>query len=114
MDEILDGALCPDDRLATQIPVLPEEIVLEVRAYFRALSAWLTSVLERGARGGALTLTDDAHSEAEALMAAVHGAMLAARAYGDPQAFAAITPAGDRQASIAFFIGGWPYLIDAI
>ncbi|MDT5150862.1 MAG: TetR/AcrR family transcriptional regulator, transcriptional repressor for nem operon [Mycobacterium sp.] len=83
--------------LATQIPVLPEEIVLEVRAYFRALSAWLTSVLERGARGGALTLTDDAHSEAEALMAAVHGAMLAARAYGDPQAFAAITrPVIDR------------------
>jgi TetR/AcrR family transcriptional repressor of nem operon len=42
-------------------------------------------------------LTDDAHSEAEALMAAVHGAMLAARAYGDPQAFAAITrPVIDR------------------
>lgn len=83
--------------LATQIPVLPDEIVLEVRAYFRALSAWLASVLERGARQGAIALTKDAHSEAEALMAAVHGAMLAARAYGDPQAFAAITgPVIDR------------------
>ncbi|KWX56693.1 TetR/AcrR family transcriptional regulator [Mycobacterium sp. NAZ190054] len=83
--------------LATQIPVLPEEIVLEVRAYFRSLSAWLTSVLERGARQGGISLTEDAHSEAEALMAAVHGAMLAARTYGDPQAFAMITkPVIDR------------------
>ncbi|MGV9801359.1 TetR/AcrR family transcriptional regulator [Mycobacterium sp. NPDC003449] len=83
--------------LATQIPVLPDEIVLEVRAYFRALSAWLTSVLERGVRQGGISLTDDAHTEAEALMSAVHGAMLAARAYGDPQAFGTITrPVIDR------------------
>lgn len=88
--------------LATQIPVLPDEVVLEVRAYFRALSAWLASVLERGVRQGSITLTGDAHSEAEALMAAVHGAMLAARAYGDPQAFAAITqPVIDRLRSPA-------------
>jgi TetR/AcrR family transcriptional regulator, transcriptional repressor for nem operon len=83
--------------LATQIPVLPDEIVFEVRAYFRALSAWLTSVLERGARQGSITLTDDARSEAEVLMAAVHGAMLSARAYGDPKTFAAIVqPVLDR------------------
>ncbi|GAS98133.1 TetR family transcriptional regulator [Mycolicibacterium canariasense] len=77
--------------LATQIPVLPDEIVFEVRSYFRHLSAWLTSVLERGARQGTFALTHDAHTEAEALMAAVHGAMLSARAYGDPHAFAAVT-----------------------
>jgi TetR/AcrR family transcriptional repressor of nem operon len=86
--------------LATQIPVLPEEIVFELRAYFRALSAWLTSVLERGARQGSINLANSAHSEAEALMAAVHGAMLSARAYGDPQVFAAITqPVIDRLGS---------------
>lgn len=34
--------------LATQIPVLPEEIVVEVRAHFQMLSAWLVSVFERG------------------------------------------------------------------
>jgi len=76
--------------LATQIPVLPDEIVFEVRAYFRSLSAWLTSVLERGARQRSITLSGDARSEAEVLMAAVHGAMLSARAYGDPRAFSAI------------------------
>ncbi|MDV3127958.1 TetR/AcrR family transcriptional regulator [Mycobacterium sp. 21AC1] len=92
-----ETSYCVCALLATQIPVLPDEVVLEVRAYFRSLSAWLASVLERGARGGAITLAGDAHSEAEALMAAVHGAMLSARAYGDPQAFAAITrPVIDR------------------
>jgi TetR/AcrR family transcriptional repressor of nem operon len=76
--------------LATQIPVLPDEVVLELRAYFRALSAWLTSVLERGVRQGGIVLTGSARSEAETLMATVHGAMLSARAYGDPNVFATI------------------------
>ena len=77
--------------LACEIPALPPEIVLEVRAYFRALSAWLTSVMERGAAQGALALRNTARSEAEAFMATVHGAMLSARAYGDSSVFAAIT-----------------------
>jgi TetR/AcrR family transcriptional repressor of nem operon len=77
--------------LASQIPVLPEEVALEVRAHFRALSAWLTSVLERGARQGGLHVTGTAKAEAEGFMASVHGAMLSARAYGDPRMFGVIT-----------------------
>ena len=77
--------------LASQIPVLPEEIVVEVRAHFRTLSAWLTSVLERGARQGGLHFTSTAKAEAEAFMASVHGAMLSARAYGDPGIFGVVT-----------------------
>lgn len=92
-----ETSYCVCALLATQIPVLPEEIALEVRAYFRRLSAWLTTVLERGAREGTITLTGEARTEAEALMAAVHGAMLSARAYGDPLMFAEITrPVIDR------------------
>jgi TetR/AcrR family transcriptional repressor of nem operon len=34
--------------LASELPILPEEVALEIRAYFRFLSGWLTSVLERG------------------------------------------------------------------
>lgn len=83
--------------LATQIPVLPEAVALEVRAHFRTLSAWLTSVMEGGAQQGVLRLSGPAHSEAEAFMATVHGAMLSARAYGDPHMFAVITaPLLDR------------------
>ena len=92
-----DTSYCVCALLATQIPVLPQEIVLELRAYFRALSAWLASVLDRGARQGSITFSGSAHSEAEMFMATVHGAMLSARAYGDPKVFGAITqPAIDR------------------
>ena len=77
--------------LAGQLPVLPEEVGLEVRAHFRSLSAWLTSVLERGARHGQLQLMSTPRAEAEAFMAAVHGAMLSARAYGDPKIFGVVT-----------------------
>ncbi|WP_072397130.1 TetR/AcrR family transcriptional regulator [Hyphomicrobium sp. CS1GBMeth3] len=77
--------------LATEIPVLPQEIALEVRAHFRALSAWLTSVMERGAKASSLRLTGPPKAEAEAFMATVHGAMLSARAYGDPKMFGLVT-----------------------
>lgn len=76
--------------LAGEIPVLPEEVVLEVRAHFRALSAWIASVLERGAKQGRLRLTGTAREEAEAFLAGVHGAMLSARAYADPKIFPVI------------------------
>ncbi|MER9872232.1 TetR/AcrR family transcriptional regulator [Mesorhizobium sp. M0195] len=77
--------------LASELPVLPEEVSLEVRAHFRSLSAWLTSVLERGARRGQFQLMSTPRAEAEAFMATVHGAMLSARAYGDPTIFGVIT-----------------------
>lgn len=77
--------------LATQIPVLPEEVVAEVKTYFQSLSTWLTAVLENGCKQGSLALSDSAEVEAEKFMAAVHGAMLSARAYGDAKVFAQIT-----------------------
>jgi TetR/AcrR family transcriptional repressor of nem operon len=86
-------AFCVCALLANEIPVLPPEIVLEVRAYFRALSAWLTAVMESGAKQGGIFLSDTARSEAEGFMATVHGAMLSARAYGDPLIFGVITTA---------------------
>lgn len=77
--------------LATELPMLPDEVALEVRAHFRTLSDWLTSVLERGVAQGSIRLTASAKIEAEGFMAAVHGAMLSARAYGDAQVFGAVT-----------------------
>lgn len=77
--------------LASEVQVLPEEVALEVRAHFRHLSGWLTCVLERGMAGGCFRSTGTAEESAELFMAAVHGAMLSARAYGDPKAFGVIT-----------------------
>lgn len=85
------SAFCVCALLATQIPVLPPEIVAEVQAHFRSLSAWLTSVLERGASEGSLAFAGTARSEADGFMAAVHGAMLSARAYGDITVFTMVT-----------------------
>lgn len=92
-----ESSFCVCAMLATQISVLPEAISAELREYFQTLSGWLEAVLNRGVEQGHFTLVNDAHSEAETLMATVHGAMLSARAYGDPHTFAAITrPAIDR------------------
>jgi TetR/AcrR family transcriptional repressor of nem operon len=76
--------------LANELPVLPEEVAIEVKAHFRWLSNWLASVLERGSQQGRLQLATTPHVEAETLMATVHGAMLSARAYGDPTTFGTI------------------------
>jgi TetR/AcrR family transcriptional repressor of nem operon len=85
------SAFCVCALLASQIPVLPPEIVEEVQAHFRMLSAWLTSVMKEGAKQGSLVLSGTPRSEAEAFMAAVHGAMLSARAYGDDKVFRVVT-----------------------
>jgi TetR/AcrR family transcriptional repressor of nem operon len=90
---ITDGTntFCLCALLATQIPVLPAAVVAEVRTYFEVLSTWLGTVLDNGCARGDFTLTDTAAAEAEKFMAAVHGAMLSARAYGDPKVFGLVT-----------------------
>lgn len=90
---ILDqsAAICVCALLASQIPVLPEEVAIEVKAHFKALSAWLALVLQRGARQGSLRLDATAEIEAELFLATIHGAMLSARVYGDGVMFGAVT-----------------------
>ena len=77
--------------LASEIRVLPDDVALEVRGHFQRLSEWLTSVLERGIAEGRFAPIGTARENAEMFMAAVHGAMLSARAYGDVTIFGVIT-----------------------
>jgi TetR/AcrR family transcriptional repressor of nem operon len=84
------SSFCVCALLASEIPVLPEEVTVEVKAHFRMISAWLASVLERGAKQGSIKLTATAKEEAEIFMATIHGAMLSARAYGDAKMFGVI------------------------
>ncbi|MGZ2487972.1 TetR/AcrR family transcriptional repressor of nem operon [Rhizobium pisi] len=76
--------------LASELPSLPPEVATEVTAFFRFISSWLTSVMDRGSRQGALILASAPEVEAEAFLATVYGAMLSARAYGKPDVFATI------------------------
>ncbi len=90
---IMDASapFCVCALLAGQLPALPEEVAVEVRAHFHTLSAWLTSVFDEGGRNGGFRLTGTPRAEAETFMATVHGAMLSARAYGDPTIFGVVT-----------------------
>jgi len=96
---IADGSMpfCLGAQLAAELPALPPEVAMEVKAHFRLLAAWLTRVLERGVEQGRFRLSVTAEVEAEAIMATVHGAMLSARAYGTPATFGLIVrPLLDR------------------
>jgi TetR/AcrR family transcriptional regulator, transcriptional repressor for nem operon len=90
---ITDGSapLCLCALLASQMPILPEAVASEVRSYFKALSAWLSQVLQAGTRDGSIRLTLAPDAEAESFMATVHGAMFSARAYGDARVFGGVT-----------------------
>lgn len=86
---IRDGTMpiCICAMLAAETPALPADVAEEVRLHFTGLSAWLEGVLAKGASSRAFRLHGDPAAEAQALMATVHGAMISARAYGDPAIF---------------------------
>ncbi|MEP6504784.1 MAG: TetR/AcrR family transcriptional regulator [Betaproteobacteria bacterium] len=90
-----DGTLpfCICAMLATEMPTIPAEVGAVVRGHFDDLSGWLAALLAEGAHAGRFTLHAAAPTEASAFMAAIHGAMISARAYGDPGLFATISDA---------------------
>jgi TetR/AcrR family transcriptional repressor of nem operon len=79
--------------LAAELPNLPAEIAAAVRAHFVDLAQWLERVLALGVAQGTMRLDAAPAVEAEAFMAAVYGAMLAARAFDDPRRFSVIVEA---------------------
>ncbi|OWV77050.1 TetR family transcriptional regulator [Rhizobium sp. R339] len=81
---------CVCAMLASEMQMLPDEVALRVRAHFRNLAAWLTSVLQTGLEQGLFRLDKRPEEQAQMLMASVHGAMLSARALGDPALFIAV------------------------
>jgi TetR/AcrR family transcriptional regulator, transcriptional repressor for nem operon len=96
-DESLPICICA--LLATEMPLLPEEVAVEVRAHFQDLSAWVTLILQRGTKAKSIRLEKPAAVEAEIFIASVHGAMLSARAHGEPKMFGQIIrPVLDRLA----------------
>lgn len=89
---ILDASapFCICALLASELPALPDELRVEIKTFFSTLSAWLASVFERGTQQKRLQIFNDPNVEAESFMATIHGAMLSARAYGDPKMFGII------------------------
>ncbi|WP_330212753.1 TetR/AcrR family transcriptional regulator [Pseudomonas sp. Z18(2022)] len=89
---ILDGtsSFCICAMLAAELPMIPSEIADEVRGHFEDLTTWLTSVIQKGQATRQFHVAGEPAVEAMALMATVHGAMLAARAFGAPETFRTI------------------------
>lgn len=96
---IRDGTspFCICAMLGSELSSIPASVADEVRGHFQDLAAWLAAVLEQGAAKGVFCLRTQPKAEAMALMATVHGGMLAARVYGDPEAFATVVQQGVRQ-----------------
>jgi TetR/AcrR family transcriptional regulator, transcriptional repressor for nem operon len=84
---------CVAALMAAELPSLPEEVQAEVRLHFRALGEWLERTLKAGVKAGVIKLQDSAATEAQTLLAVVHGAMLSARATGDCDVFKLVTRA---------------------
>ncbi|WP_332608493.1 TetR/AcrR family transcriptional regulator [Achromobacter sp. ESBL13] len=93
--------MCICAMLAAEAPLIPSAVAAEVRAYFAELAAWIGSVLASGAAKGQFHLRDKVEAEAQAFMSMVHGAMLTARAFGDPKVFESIARAAIKQLSAA-------------
>jgi TetR/AcrR family transcriptional repressor of nem operon len=90
-----DGSkpICICATLGAEIPSLPDEITKEVRLHFASLVNWIEGAMLAGQAGEFLHLRSAPSSEAHAFMAAVHGAMLSARACGNPAVFERIVDA---------------------
>jgi len=81
---------CVAGMLAAELPSLPDELAATVRAHFADLTDWLARLLKLGTQQGSVTLSRSPEEEADAFMSAVYGAMLAARALGDPGRFGTV------------------------
>jgi TetR/AcrR family transcriptional repressor of nem operon len=90
---ILDNSapFCVAAMLAAELPSLPDELADAVRAHFAELTGWLARILALGVRQGSVSIQGSPAAEADAFMSAIYGAMLSARAFGDPGRFVAIT-----------------------
>ena len=90
-DVLSRNRLCLCGMLAAEYTTLPETMRDALREFFSRNESWLSQLLETGRRAGTLRFDGPPHESARALTAALEGAMLLARAYGDPQHFEAAT-----------------------
>jgi TetR/AcrR family transcriptional repressor of nem operon len=78
----LDICLCA--LLASEIPILPDEVRSEVKAHFQELTDWFTKLLKESGEPMQYTAADISDEEmAHGILAGIHGGMLAARTFND-------------------------------
>lgn len=92
---ISDGTapFCVAGMLASELTTLPRVLADEVQSHFEMLIGWFTELFRKGSERGDLHLDGNVRNEAEQFIATVYGAMLAARAMGNPSMFGLIVDA---------------------
>jgi TetR/AcrR family transcriptional regulator, transcriptional repressor for nem operon len=79
--------MCLCGMLAAEYTTLPRPMQDALRGFFDANELWLARVLEQGQRMGMLGFHGSPMEEARLLLAALEGALLVARSYGDAARF---------------------------
>jgi TetR/AcrR family transcriptional repressor of nem operon len=77
--------------LGAELPGLPDEVQAEVEKHFTCLRQWIARTLKEGVKQGTISLAGSPDTEAEVLMAGVHGAMLSARVQRSVSLFKQVT-----------------------
>ncbi len=86
-------SFCIGALLGAEAPSLPEDVRAEVRLHFSMLTDWFERTLKAGVRAQSVYLQDAVATEAQMLIAVLHGAMLAARATGNRDVFRSLSKA---------------------
>ena len=77
--------------LGAELPSLPPAVQAQVERHFTSLQQWIARTMQEGVKEGTVKLTATPDIEAEALMAAVHGAMISARVHHSAALFKQVT-----------------------
>lgn len=94
-------SFCIGALLAAEMPSLPEDVQAEVRLHFSMLSEWFERTLKAGSKIRAIHLQGTVATEAQMLIAVLHGAMLSARATSNCDIFRSLSQAALNRISPA-------------
>ena len=82
--------MCLCGMLAAEHSTIPGPVLELVRAFFLDNETWIAGILLEGRKSGRIAFAGPASPVARALMSAIEGAMLAAKAFGDLDRFDAV------------------------
>ena len=89
-DVLARGRMCLCGMLAAEYETLPAPVQQALRRFFDRNEAWLVGVLERGRDEGELTFPGSARDVARQWTAALEGALLLARPFGESSRLTAV------------------------
>ena len=94
-------SFCIGALLGAEMPSLPEEVQAEVRLHFSMLTEWFERTLRAASKMRVIHLQGTVATEAQMLIAVLHGAMLSARATNNCDVFRTLSQAALNRISPA-------------